>query len=454
MEKTLHKKTMAMKKTNKRIVALVFIVLVIIQASCERRGGDTRTNRPNNPTDSISEEIVVGTEKDNASPRINLFVENSASMNGFINNASDFQNAITALTSLLKNNYGKDKINLGFINSKVVPQKGDDPYRVVNGMLVKTNFTSAGSTNSTDLNNLIKLVIDNTNDNTLTLFVSDCIYSIQGTGTTPSLLANCKNGTMDVILEKYNEIKDLSMLIVRMKSNFNGGYWDYKHPSGRASQQLNNQSRPYYLCVVGTNDNVVDFTRKVSVEELPGYAQQYFLCGKDLSQTFYTVVSKPYNSGAFVIMDNSSISIRRPGGLKFAIAVNLSDFPMSEEDKVNLDNYLVEGGFEIMNIVPIKSYSTDLEEKNKIIENKCTHYIVVSPQGNPSDFTIHVKRQVPSWVKEYSSDDDTGICNSNDDELKKTFGLSYFINGMAEAYREKSKEKDCYVTMNIKIKHN
>ena len=56
------------------------------------------------------DEVFSTNETDNVDNpiKINLFIENSASMNGFINDASDFQNAILALTSKLKNNYGKD----------------------------------------------------------------------------------------------------------------------------------------------------------------------------------------------------------------------------------------------------------------------------------------------------------------------------------------------------------
>lgn len=387
--------------------------------------------------------------------KINLFIENSASMNGFINDASDFQNAILALTSKLKNSYGKGNLNLGFINANVVPRLGEDPYQVVNNMLVRSNFTSAGSTSTTDLNNLIKLVLNNTDDSTLSFFISDCIYSIKGTGTTPSLLGKCQNGTMDVFMEKMNDITDLSMLFVRMESNFKGGYWDYKHPSGTASQQLTNINRPYFLCVVGTHNNIVAFKHAIDIEELPGYGQQYYLSGKDLSQTYYTLVSKPFNTGAIHVNSNNLITIRKEGNIRFAIAVNLTDFPMTEEEKTNPESYLVEGNFIIESIEPINNrFSTNPGEKKKVIDNNCTHYIVVSPQRHPSDFSIHIKRQVPSWVAGYSSDDDTGIRNDNEEELKKTFGILYFVNGVSDAYREKSREKDYYFTMSIKVKHN
>ena len=442
---------------NRKFVVLVLLGLMLIQAGCARQGRGTN-DKPDEPVvieNTEQVEVLSVTEVEQVAPKINIFIENSASMNGFINAASEFQNAMLALTSKLKNSYGKDNLNLGFINASVVPQRGEDPYQLINKMLVKSNFTSAGPTSTTDLNNLIKLVLNNTDDNTLSFFISDCIYSIKGTGTTPSLLGKCQNGTMDVFMERMNDTKDLSMLFVRMKSNFNGGYWDYMHPSGKASQQLTNRNRPYFLCVVGSHDNIVAFSKDISIEELPGYSQQYYLSGKDLSKTFYTVVSNPFKTGAISVDSDVSVLIRRDGNLRFAIAVNLTDFPMTEEEKTNPESYSVDGNFIIESIEPINNrFSTNQAEKKKVVDNNCTHYIVVSPQGHPSDFSIHIKRQVPRWVADFSSDDDTSISNDNEEELEKTFGIMYFVNGVADAYREKSRAKDSYFTMSIKVKHN
>lgn len=383
--------------------------------------------------------------------KINLFIENSASMNGFINDASSFQNAITALVSKLKNVYGKDNINLGFINASIVAQHGDDPYQLVNKMLVKSNFTNAGSTSTTDLNNLIKQVLDNTDDNTVSFFVSDCIYSIKNDkSTTTTRLEGCQNGTMDKFQEKLKEFDDLSILFIRMESNFNGGYWDYKHPSGTASQQLKDCNRPYFICVVGSDRNIKELNSRIRMEDLKGYGQQYYLSGKDYSNTFYTAISRPYNKGRYKVEDFSTIRLNNTKDLQFAIAINLDGFPMSKEEKMDLANYVIDGNFNKVDLVPIDS---NIEKKlspneiNNIKSNGCTHLLVVSSNGFPSDFTIKVKPTIPEWVNELSSIDDTGISNDNKEELRKTFGISYFINGAAAAY-----ERDSYFTMSIKIK--
>jgi hypothetical protein len=442
-----------MKKADYReLTLLVLLGLMLFQSGCARQGGGTN-EKLDEPVvvENTEQTVALGqTEIKQVTPKINIFIENSASMNGFINNASGFQNAMLALTSKLKNRYGKDNLNLGFINANVVPQHGEDPYQLMNKMLVKSNFTSAGLTSTTDLNNLIKLVLGNTDENSLTFFVSDCIYSIKNDkSTTTTRLEGCQNGTMDVFQEKLKDFYDLSILFIRMVSNFNGGYWDYLHPSGKASQQLMDCNRPYFICVVGSDSNIKELNSKIRMEDLKGYGQQYYLSGKDYSNTFYTVVSKPYNSGAFSIENNFTIKQRRSSDIQFAIAINLDGFPMTEEEKSNMDNYVVEGDFNLVKIEPIGNNTLfSPNEKNNVVTNGCTHLLVVSSNGYPSDFSIKIKPTIAEWVNQFTSTNDTEISKDNEEELSKTFGISYFINGAAAAY-----ERDSYFTMNIKIKH-
>ena len=420
----------------------MLFAIIFIMVSCNGRDGGGK---------SLVDTTRIDTARiDTAESKVMFYIENSASMNGFINDASNFQNAITALVSRLKDVYNKDNINLGFINASVVLQHGEDPYQLVNEMLVKDNFKNAGLTGTTNLNGLIKQVLDKTDENTLTFFVSDCIYSIEDDkSTTITRLEGCQNGTMDVFLEKLKDFDDLSILFIRMVSNFNGGYWDYQHPSGKASQQLKDCNRPYFICVVGSDSNIKELNSRIRMEDLKGYGQQYYLSGKDYSNTFYTVVNRPYKKGNFILADSYTIKLRKAGAIQFAIAINLNGFPMSDVEKTNPANYEIDGNFNIVGIVPIdNNVLFSPNENNNVRSNGCTHLLVVSSNGFPSDFTIKVKPTIPEWVNQLSSTDDTGISHDNEEELRKTFGISYFINGAAAAY-----ERDSYFTMNIKIKH-
>jgi hypothetical protein len=119
--------------------------------------------------------------------------------------------------------------------------------------------------------------INNTDENAISILLSDNIYSISGTETVPVLLAMVKAKTTQAFLKKMKELKQpLSTTIIQLQSHFKGNYWDYKHPVGKASQTLNCK-RPYYMCVIGVNDILSDFNEKFNVHEMNGYQNKYTL---------------------------------------------------------------------------------------------------------------------------------------------------------------------------------
>lgn len=440
---------------NRKFAVLVLLGLMLIQAGCARQVGKTNDIREETGVVENTEhvEVLGSSNVEQAKPRINIFIENSASMDGFINQESKYKRDLTRLTILLQDKYGKDNLRLFFINDGLFEKKGDDPVDVIDNMLVHTHFKHDGKRSNTKLSDLVDKVLDSTNQNSISLFISDCIFSIKANdGTTKDLLDNCNNMTMKSFVNKLSVTKDISTLIVRMESNFDGGYWDYKHPTGSASQRLNGCVRPYYICIIGADDNIRKFLHDIDlVDELSGFSHQYYLSSKDLSNTFFAVC-KPNNKGAFIVEDDSIISLRNTGETRFAVAINLDDFPMTEEEKTNKNYYFVDGNYHIDTIIPIdKNMSFSPNENKRILDNG-THLLFVSSEGSFSDFSIKVKRLVPKWVADFSSDDDSKISNDNSTELKKTFGISFFINGVTDAYRAKSREKGYYFTMNFKIK--
>lgn len=423
--------------------------LLLFQTGCARQGRGTN-DKPDEPVvaeNTEQVEVVSATEVEQVASKINVFIENSASMDGYI---KGFKPAIKNLLVDLKGNYtiGLNYVNKNIINRPI--EKEQDPIDVVTKML-DTDFTKGykkiADRQTTKLNDIIKLVLGQTNDSTVSILVSDCIYSIKDKDKKTSnedkledLMVETKNQF------KHSSITDLSVLFIRLESKFNGSYYDYND----ASISLKDCDRPYYMCVIGTDKNLRKFMDIISIEKLAGYSFQYYLSGKDYSNTFYTAISRPGNKGRYRVKDSSTIRLINTNDLQFAIAINLNGFPMSDEEKTNPANYEIDGDFNIVEIKPINNNIRNQfapNEINNIESNGCTHLLVVSSKGFPSDFSIKIKPTIPEWVNKLSSTDDTGISNDNKEELRKTFGISYFINGAAAAY-----ERDSYFTMSIKIK--
>lgn len=431
------------------VIAASFGLQMLFQTGCAR----SERENSNNPNESSinannEQEVVLGqNEIEQFTPIINVFIENSASMDGYIRG---FKPAIKNLVVDLKKDY---TIGLNFVNNAVYPQTialNQDPIEVVSNMF-DNRFSNTGNRSMTKLNDIIKLVLEQTNDSTISILVSDCIYSVKDKNkpTNEEKLKDLMVETKNQFSNKYSTIDELSVLFIRLIANFNGKYYDYND----TPIQLSDCERPYYMCIIGTDNNVKELMENINIEELEGYSSHYYLSGKDLSSTFYTAVSKPFNKEIFPIENNTTVKPRHNSGIRFAIAINMNEFPMTEDEKINLDNYLIDGDFDLEQVVAIdNNILFSPNEKNTVQKNNCSHLLVVSSNGYPSDFTIRIKRTFPRWVTDYSSLDDTGLKYSNE-ELGKTFGIYYFINGIADAFKVHSNDKDSYFTMSIKIKH-
>lgn len=424
------------------IIELVFI-LSIISCSCNRVQHTNTTVPaivvPNTATPAIVQETLQSQHQ-----IVNVYIENSGSMNGFINNASAFQDAIQRLIILLEHYYGSDNINLNYINSAVHPFSG-----AIVRMLEPNTFRAAGNVGSTNLNDIVRMVLRGVDENSISILVSDCIYSLVGKGTTESLLSSCKNKTMSAFLEKAREHSDLATTIVRLTSHFKGSYWDYNHPSGKASQTLD-CDRPYYMCVIGTNANVGAFNNHIKVEEMRGYDDKYILSCSDFSNCSYSAMPNSHKLAMFRVTGSApfqTLERARPHGdiFQFAISADLSSIPMSEREKLKECNFgIIQGHYAVVDIHELDQ--NHMHPTDRIIVENChlTHEIVISTDQYPTDVIVGVKRNTPQWVIESNSTDDS-IIQEDASEKLKTFGLKYFVEGIADAYKEVSPDKD-YIT--------
>ena len=450
----------------------VFCVLILagaLSVSCTRRGGSSSAHAISADQNQAATVQMDGDVTSQSSPvispkagdtTINIYIENSGSMNGFINNASSFQDAIQKMMVLLKYYYGEKAIKLNYINTAVHPQQIPANVAIEDfaaRMLTPAKFKGTGNVHSTDLNDIVKMVLNGVDDQSLSILISDCIYSIVGSGTTTTLLAGCKNKTMGEFLEKSKEFPDLATTVVKLASHFEGYYWDFKHPSGTASQTLS-CSRPYYMCVIGTEANVDVFNDHISVEEMNGYQDKYILSCSDFSEVNYSVLPNTHKMAMFRVRGATPYKTlekaRLHGNLfQFAIAADLSTMPMSSSEKLDVSNYsVIQGEYTINGIYEIDTDHMHPVDRAIVNELNLTHEIVVSTDAYPADITVGINRAVPQWVKSTSSSDDTQI-NQDTQEQGRTFGLQYFVEGISDAYKEVAQRKDYLTEFKITIKH-
>lgn len=439
---------------------LFFLFVVFMMYSCQRQGKTDSIDL----SDSINENITSQLGKSNPKcTKVHIFFENSGSMNGFINATSEYQAALSDQIASLLYCYEIDNIKLYYINQGVYPQQytskksNDDFIDFTVGMLKPSSFKGTGNVGSTKLNEILKMAMDSVDSNSISIIVSDCIYSVSGEGTSMSLLSIAESKTKSIFLEKSKDIESLSTSLIQLYSNFKGNYWDFKHPSGKPSAKLSCK-RPYYLCVIGTHENILEYNKNIDVKSMDGFSNQYTISNKDVSEIASSILNREGKIGSFrsniveyKIKSISDVHTRNNGIFGLAVAINLSSYTMSDEDKCDTANYSICGNYRITHIDQIQENKIkDPHDCDIVKKNKMTHIIYLEATGFPNDFSISIKRNTPSWVSELSSNDDSMI-GSDIEEQRKTFGLQYFVDGITKAYLYMANDRENYTKLNFKV---
>ena len=391
---------------------------------------------------------------------VNVYIENSGSMNGYVEGNTQFKGAIRDLLVMLKYYYDEKNLNINFINSSIYPTNIQIDTENFSKSLNAKSF-KVGDTFSSNLNNIFKQILTKTSKNTISILLSDCIYSIQGSKT-EDLLSDQKSLTKSAFLTKFKNKEPLATTIVKLNSSFNGTYYD----KDNRKTQLKNTLRPYYMTIMGSEKAMTKFNSNIelSKNKVEGFENKYNLTLKDYSkEVYYSVINtkedsgryKPdreyKNNGAVQGIEDVDINSRNSSSFIFSVALDLSKVPIEDSYVFDKSNYSIrEGDYKIKGIYKFDKKKLGSSSINMLTKAKAepTHYIVFeSTKPNFTNLSLALKKQIPNWVYTTSTNDDSNILKSPN----RTFGIKYLIEGISEAYETQSKNNN-YLELTINIK--
>jgi len=405
--------------------------------------------------------VIEEEQTDDPSKKIiNIYIENSGSMFGFVNGNTGFKNAMTKLIVDLKhNNYKEENIKFHFINKKITPititGKIEDYPISLSGSIMRDS-----DSNDSNINDIYEQILGNTSENVISILFSDCIYSIHQdikNNDVEGALKIWKTRTVGVFQDIIKN-KEISTLFVQLTSDFTGSYYTRENKP----ITLNKQQIPYYITIIGEEK---DINRFDFVDNLDGFQNKLVFTTQDYSKnSFYSLVqtnednggykpSRDRNSNANIVQSIESIRIQGRGDDRFifSVAVDFSKLPVDENYLLQENNYTIDkGDYKIASIFPydkniLKPNSLVKLEKNK---ETPTHIIVFENTSEKySDLVFSLNKNVPEWIYDWNTNDDSDIrTNPN-----QTFGIKYLTEGIFEAYQNTSTNKD-YITLTINIK--
>lgn len=376
---------------------------------------------------------------------INFFVENSGSMNGYVGDPNTkFKSLVFSLLTRLKFFVNKDSLNLYFINNSdqlLFENASEKDVKKFKDLLTPSSFStiSKGRTSETDLNELINKCLEVVDDRSLSVFISDCIYSPGNLK--PDVVGYCREQKYGIYMSFAKKIRDrntdVAVIVLQVSGGFKGTYY------GMNDKEIsfnNTIERPFYVWFIGTKLQIEKIIESNILEQIDGgYMNKLILQAAINENLRFSISSKPlYGTFDRTNLTNNIIEDPKPavgrenaGLFGFTIAVDFSKSFQDASYYTDTANYVLSN----INYKIIKIRS--IVEQSEPNLNGFTHLIEIQTSKiQYGVLEIHLIGKTPGWVYKYSSDNDLKILNDTSQQ-QKTFGLKYLIEGVSDAFYEK-----------------
>lgn len=342
---------------------------------------------------------------------LQVYLENSGSMDGYMVAGSELKDALYGYVSLLSAQAEATHIN--YINTTVVPFSGGIK-QFVDGLTPGQFANVAGSRAHSDLGDMLQMVVGRMKKNSVALFVSDCILDVpQGDAT--NYFTNRRIQIESVVARKLRTDPNFSVEVLRLESRFNGYYYDLD-----GKTRLNVKSRPYYMIVMGSRDVLRQLNRTVPTSRIPhGYTGYVaYTTPRSVAYTFANQYGKEGKDNTIELTPDHK------GNYRLRLLANLADLLV---DGANPSEPSLlkptQATTQVEDIAPIKnggqySHAVDLK-------------LTKQTKAGGEMLSLQLATE-PAWVAK--ANDETG--RNIRKNLGKTSGIKYIIGGLADAYAE------------------
>lgn len=381
----------------KRLSEFLFVALTAILCCSCSQGVRVRY---------VSEESRI---QDFSNLKLQVFMESSGSMNGYLCAGSQLKDAVYGYVGALAAIV--DTVELNYINSKVIPY-GDDLKFFVRDLTSQHLRSVSGNTGHSDIASMFEAILNRTDENTVSIFVSDCILDVPE-GEASNYYVNRSLDIKNAFQSKIRKEKDLSVIVLRLESVFDGWYFYAK-----GKEYLKKEKRPYFMFVIGGKDALAYLNRNVSIQEIPHGVANYF------ALTSGGIVPFQITNRSGVSMGNTcECRPDRDGFYRILLKADLSSALQETGALCQLDRYRLR-------------YRTTVLEEVVPLQDEASGYthlmqIAISPNAKScaERLALHAE-MLPVWLDAVHDDSGKDIRS----HLDETTGIKYIIEGVAGAY--------------------
>lgn len=372
---------------------------------------------------------------------VNVYVENSASMYGYVKGVTEFEQAVYSYISDIKLQDFCQSLNLNYINSVILRQP-NDVSDFIEKLEPSTFKLKGGDLSTTDISNLFKSIMDEQGANDISILISDFVFS-PGKEDASQYLINQQIGIKTHFSNRLKADQNYAAVIYRLESKFNGLYYN------KFDKPITiDEKRPFFIWILGNKNQLQRLISVVDKKNIKGNGVDHTYCISKMSGSApYGILPMPRIGSFSIDQANPKTSIKeakidkRNTDCKFIVSfgVDYSKFLLDDSYLTDPRNYDVNN----------KAYSIEISKNNNATYSY-THIIRLKldasqPVISKGVVKISLLKKSALWADQFTDQDGENI--NAEGAMNKTFGLKYLIDGVYDAY----KVDDTYSIFTINI---
>lgn len=352
---------------------------------------------------------------------VQVFVENSGSMDGYLGQNTQFRSDLLSLLSALDlMPQGKiDTLTLNYVNREIIPIQ-QNLAQFSHNLSPEAFRQAGGQRGDTNIAQLLKGILTKLEKpNDVAILASDMILSLPSGQSATSVSSEITHIIRKVLAKK----SDLSVVVWRMVSDFSGYYY---HDAGVPKRLIKGELRPYYYIMFGSRSGL-----RAVLNHIPNNApllerrtHQFILEPRIGAEPSYNVAPtaqqgkyKLEGGGRQLVDTKLGAAKGRDGrGLSFELLVDKGwDTLQDETYLLDAQSYELEPS----------SYSLE-----RVRNGERYALRVGTKRLEKGELKISLKQSFPQWISQVSSRENTDITKAMD----KTYGIADILGGISRAY--------------------
>jgi hypothetical protein len=387
----------------------------------------------------------------NSKTNFNIYIENSGSMNGYVNvndSTTKFKKCLQTIYGTISRSSIYKSASINFINKSICKQnvKIGDEITFLQKLNKQTFENSGCDFRESSLPEIINLAISSNPDD-INLLFSDCIISKNTKKDGPSInWLTAAEQILRTSLKRELDKNEFSCIIFKMNSEFYGTYCIENKSQNQKTKNpiLHGSNRPYYIIISGKPNAIDSFMSNINLKEYKdiGFENSYYLLPpnpntfirtKILKKSNYDLPkqintkSKKTSSHLTIINANKDNNDIRNSSFNFTLVANLDTLKIDNSFLNDKNNYEITNNWHIKNIEP------NLDENNLALRGY-SHIFTIQTDSLLSfqNVSLSLKYKLPNWVDESNNIDDSRALDSI--QKHQTFGIKNLLNAFSQSY--------------------